>query len=388
MTKYPVPQLAPELVMALVDVANLKSCVGQSVLCLQVALHFLCNNVANAGMVCAGLSKAILHWGALLEQDLTRLSTEVPAAQALSAKPEDGTDEDDQEGQPLALPSLSEIVHEGDNQSFLNRLLRIAAYLKSKNVALFGNPDVATAASLPFIYTDLDQLWDVMSACLAAISKHDRSQRIVSTLSPAIECFFISHSDLTVVRRGVRGVESGRFGDSPSIVFVRKDGVAVGPSAFLLNFQRTPEYLFHDHDALSALFAQTLEHDRTALQVAAEVSADSYTLRIVDESYKVPADSIHLTITNDAIPAASRLALLSLKREERFLSFIELHKAVINEALRRSPHALSKGPFAVLTHHPHVLDFRVKEKFFRELLAKRLASTREHHGRLRLQIKR
>lgn len=79
-------------------------------------------------------------------------------------------------------------------------------------------------------------------------------------------------------------------------------------------------------------------------------------------------------------------AACGMQREDRFLAFIERHKAVINEAVKRSPGGIAKGAFAVLLHHPNVLDFRVKEKYFRDLLAKRVSGMR--HGRIRLNVRR
>jgi hypothetical protein len=40
----------------------------------------------------------------------------------------------------------------------------------------------------------------------------------------------------------------------------------------------------------------------------------------------------------------------------------------------------------VLVHHPHILDFRVKEKYFRDQIQKRIHAQGYH--RIRLHVKR
>lgn len=96
----------------------------------------------------------------------------------------------------------------------------------------------------------------------------------------------------------------------------------------------------------------------------------------------------HLSATDLTTMAAGRLARIQ-RREERFLSFLERHKEVINEAIRRTPNSLRSGAFAILVNHPSILDFRVKEKHFRELLQKKVQVNREHHHhRLHLRIRR
>ena len=53
---------------------------------------------------------------------------------------------------------------------------------------------------------------------------------------------------------------------------------------------------------------------------------------------------------------------------QKFLAFAEKHKVVLNQILRQSTVALSKGPFSVLTEHTRILDFDVKRKYFRQEL--------------------
>jgi len=53
---------------------------------------------------------------------------------------------------------------------------------------------------------------------------------------------------------------------------------------------------------------------------------------------------------------------------QKFLSFAETHKLVLNQILRQSTTPLVDGPFAVLVDHTRVLDFDVKRRYFRQEL--------------------
>ncbi|KAK2707710.1 E3 ubiquitin-protein ligase HUWE1-like [Artemia franciscana] len=55
---------------------------------------------------------------------------------------------------------------------------------------------------------------------------------------------------------------------------------------------------------------------------------------------------------------------------QKFLSFAEKHRTVLNQILRQSSCNLTDGPFAVLVDHTRVLDFDVKRRFFRSELEK------------------
>jgi len=69
-----------------------------------------------------------------------------------------------------------------------------------------------------------------------------------------------------------------------------------------------------------------------------------------------------------------------------FTTFIEKFQSVINDIIRATPAKLSSGPFSILVQHAHVLDFRVKEAYFRQQLKKEAHGHR--HGRFRMEVRR
>lgn len=62
---------------------------------------------------------------------------------------------------------------------------------------------------------------------------------------------------------------------------------------------------------------------------------------------------------------------------EKFLSFAERHRFVVNQILRQSTIHLSDSTFSFLVDHAHIIDFDVKRRYFREELK------RMDHGALR-----
>lgn len=51
--------------------------------------------------------------------------------------------------------------------------------------------------------------------------------------------------------------------------------------------------------------------------------------------------------------------------QQKFLSFAEKHRRVLNQILRQSTSHLADGPFAVLVDHTRILDFDIKRRYFR-----------------------
>ncbi|XP_076261399.1 HECT, UBA and WWE domain containing E3 ubiquitin protein ligase 1 isoform X2 [Rhynchophorus ferrugineus] len=51
--------------------------------------------------------------------------------------------------------------------------------------------------------------------------------------------------------------------------------------------------------------------------------------------------------------------------QQKFLSFAERHRTVLNQILRQSTAHLADGPFAVLVDHTRILDFDIKRRYFR-----------------------
>ena len=87
-------------------------------------------------------------------------------------------------------------------------------------------------------------------------------------------------------------------------------------------------------------------------------------------------------------PAANADASFSgdVATADGFAGFIEKFKDVINDIIRATPAKLSSGPFSVLVQHAHILDFRVKEAYFRQQLKREAHGHR--HGRFRMEVRR
>ena len=71
---------------------------------------------------------------------------------------------------------------------------------------------------------------------------------------------------------------------------------------------------------------------------------------------------------------------------QKFLSFAERHRTVLNQILRQSTTHLADGPFAVLVDHTRVLDFDVKRRYFRTELERADAGIRRED--LAVHVKR
>jgi len=71
---------------------------------------------------------------------------------------------------------------------------------------------------------------------------------------------------------------------------------------------------------------------------------------------------------------------------QKFLSFAERHRTVLNQILRQSTTHLADGPFTVLVDHTRVLDFDVKRRYFRTELERADAGIRRED--LAVHVKR
>lgn len=339
---------------------------------LIAVLEFLCANRENSVGICDILSELLKKYGEKLQGDLRVLHGEAQAA-VVPVKDEDSLDA------TLTLPSLGKLFHDHDNQSMLARLLRIISVLRDKKLvrlATAGPPAAATA--LAAVSIDLDNLWHEMSTCLADIAALPGSQPVLASLTHTIEAFFLCHMDITAHRRP-RPTESSRHVDTHVLLYARKpDADAALPAAFALTLVRFPEASLRYSSFLNSILAFVLERNGRA-----SVPAASYAFQSIDAKV---AEAEALVLDAATVNLEDLQAACGMQREDRFLAFIERHKAVINEAVKRSPGGIAKGAFAVLLHHPNVLDFRVKEKYFRDLLAKRVSGMR--HGRIRLNVRR
>jgi E3 ubiquitin-protein ligase HUWE1 len=73
-------------------------------------------------------------------------------------------------------------------------------------------------------------------------------------------------------------------------------------------------------------------------------------------------------------------------RERRFVQFLEHHRELINEIVKKRPALLDSDPYRILTRFPMLLEFQVKAAYFRQRLG--TASNRRYRGGVRLRIRR
>ena len=72
-----------------------------------------------------------------------------------------------------------------------------------------------------------------------------------------------------------------------------------------------------------------------------------------------PSTPSNILDDSEQSDAAQSAALL-------FSKFIDTHQRLINDLVRKSPALLLSQPFSVILQFPHVLEFRVKEEYFRQ----------------------
>ena len=80
-----------------------------------------------------------------------------------------------------------------------------------------------------------------------------------------------------------------------------------------------------------------------------------------------PLPAAGTTLTRENSVMSGVMATMSADMQ-KFLSFAEQHRTVLNQILRQSTTPLADGTFCVLVHHTRILDFDVKRRYFRQEL--------------------
>ena len=404
----PSPVLKSDLIANIIDLITTKTILQSNLPQIVSVLNYVASTNENAVHVGRLLTQAIVSCADALRADFDILHKDVQMAiAALSARMDEGNNErvDDDDSDVLQLPCIPAIIHENDNQSLLMRLLKVTSAMQEKNHMDLSFCSIPSSSESPGAAVDLDDLWDKMSTCLDEIAAHDRGSGVISLLHPAIESFFMCHADVTSQRKH-KASDTARS-DANSVALVREKPAVSVPAGdagedhssikakeknasadvLLVTVQNIPDRFLFDVVAAK----QVLQQLRASDESLASIDFNEYTLHPPGSSFCLLPNAKRAVV--DAACIDWRLfdngrLLRKQRREDRFLAFIERHKGVINDAVRRLPHALIKGPFSVLIHHSHILDFRVKEKYFREQLLKRVQSNRDYHGRIRLRIHR
>uniref|UniRef100_A0A1B6DRZ8 HECT-type E3 ubiquitin transferase n=1 Tax=Clastoptera arizonana TaxID=38151 RepID=A0A1B6DRZ8_9HEMI len=271
-------------------------------------------------------------------------------------------------GVDLQLPSMTPLISKSSSQAYFLRILKvivqlrhsISKYEKKKRIPVEpegepnANPESSASGSTsrvgPEINRDvggpsttesddendeemgseklddalsplsdfliLDDLWDMLSACLTELA-NTQDTHAVLVLQPAVEAFFLMHAS---------GVERQPPNDSQNSA----SGVGVP------NTRQVPEEI----TAPAPPPVSPLPND----PIAESQSSSSPNWPSSDSS---------------ATPSALVL------HQRKFLKFAETHRTVLNQILRQCNTPLLEGPFAVLVNHTRVLDFDVKRRYFR-----------------------
>lgn len=182
-----------------------------------------------------------------------------------------------------------------------------------------------------FELLDLGRLWMEMGQALNELLAYDTSQHMLLMLSPAIECFLLHH-----LTQSDDDTDDAKQPAQPAPTAVGVEDAAHGGATSLLR-------------------------SRTTGGLGRSLSVSSQ-------------DLTHAPMGGgDA-------------NEKFFLAFIEKHRDVLNELVKKNPARLNHVPYSLLIKHPSVLDFRVKEQYFRQRLKKKQQATR--YSKIRLNINR
>lgn len=163
----------------------------------------------------------------------------------------------------------------------------------------------------------LDHLWDMLSECLCLLSETPDDHAVL-VLQPAVEAFFLVHAP-----------EKSKSSST----------------------RNAPETL-----------SQQLSHIDQSIRMLVDPPSESG----ANTSSIDGASNSNSTNKDDSEKAEQKTS--SDPDVQKFLTFAETHRVVLNQILRQSNVHLSNGPFAVLVDHTRILDFDVKRRYFRQEL--------------------
>ncbi|XP_063952392.1 E3 ubiquitin-protein ligase HUWE1-like isoform X2 [Lytechinus pictus] len=167
----------------------------------------------------------------------------------------------------------------------------------------------------------LEELWDTLSTCLTELSLTPDTHAVL-VLQPAVEAFFLVHaSDKDSSKASRSAPESSQPSASSSSQALHREGLTSSASdmAPVSPMPSTPA---------------------SGIVPAGFFARESSVTSIVTPN--MPSDT------------------------QKFLTFAEKHRNVLNQILRQSTIHLSEGPFSVLVNHVRILDFDVKRRYFRQ----------------------
>ena len=182
----------------------------------------------------------------------------------------------------------------------------------------------------------LDSVWNTLSECLQELADTP-DHHAVLVLQPAVEAFFLVHAAQTSKEEREKRSRRQETRESQLSHLQQEIGGPGSPSS-------------------AGVSSAALAHDESHNQLSVSMAASS------SSSADLPPDT------------------------QKFLSFAERHRTVLNQILRQSTTHLADGPFAVLVDHTRVLDFDVKRRYFRTELDRADAGIRRED--LAVHVKR
>ncbi|EFA10984.1 E3 ubiquitin-protein ligase HUWE1 [Tribolium castaneum] len=213
----------------------------------------------------------------------------------------------------LQLPSMVPLTSKSSSQLFFLRVLRVIVQIRNSFKQNVKRADASWCYDIPALseqLSSIDSLWETLSQCLSEL-EHTPDHHAVLVLQPAVEAFFLVHSP-----------------------------------------QQGPSKKQQDTEPSSS---QAPESRTTT---SAE-SGDLPPAPSTENKFVNPETELHTAeSTSKTVPP----------EQQKFLSFAEKHRRVLNQILRQSTSHLADGPFAVLVDHTRILDFDIKRRYFRSEL--------------------
>ncbi|XP_063928722.1 E3 ubiquitin-protein ligase HUWE1 isoform X2 [Zophobas morio] len=209
----------------------------------------------------------------------------------------------------LQLPSMVPLTSKSSSQLFFLRVLRVIVQIRNSFKQNVKRNDASWCYDIPALseqLSSIDSLWETLSQCLSEL-EHTPDHHAVLVLQPAVEAFFLVHSPQQ------------------------------GPSK-------------KDQDT----------EQSTSQSNEGQASSESNERSQTESRFVNPEIELHPHETTPKAPVPPE--------QQKFLSFAEKHRRVLNQILRQSTSHLTDGPFAVLVDHTRILDFDIKRRYFRSEL--------------------
>ncbi len=265
-------------------------------------------------------------------------------------------------GPELQLPSMNALTSKTSSQAFFLRVLKVIIQLREAALLAMKKP----AKTKPAQDSAVPPVQDNQSASTSppgeAETSQDQQMEIDNTDPSAAQ------NPASKKEEKTEGAEEQECLQSLSeqlqleqlwetLSSCLKDLADTPDHHAVLVLQATVEAFFLVHAAI------TQPDDKKKVQLK-ETRGEQ--LAHIQDQLDAPYQPSGPTSLNAPTPSTSNASNVSLSMDtEKFLSFAETHRTVLNQILRQSTAHLADGPFSVLVDHTRVLDFDIKRRYFR-----------------------